>query len=241
MQHKTGCLVCSKDLKYFDAAKTFSCFYCGEKGESNASCIDGHYVCDSCHSSSANDIIEKYCIHTSSTNPIDQAFTLMGNPAVKMHGPEHHFLVPAVLLAAWFNLKRLPAEKKARAVREARRRAGDVKGGFCGLHGACGAAIGTGIFMSVISRSTPLSTKEWKLSNRITAESLSKISEHDGPRCCKRDSFLAIMSAVRFVQREFDAKMETGSPVICVFDSLNRECPGKACGFFRGGQKERED
>ncbi len=35
------------------------------------------------------------------------AIRLMRLPAVKMHGPEHHFLVPAVLLAAYLERHRL--------------------------------------------------------------------------------------------------------------------------------------
>jgi len=51
----------------------------------------------------ANDLIEQYCLHTGQTDPLEIAVTLMKNPALKMHGPEHHLLVPAVLLAAFYN------------------------------------------------------------------------------------------------------------------------------------------
>jgi hypothetical protein len=35
------------------------------------------------------------------------ALNLMKNPQIKMHGPEHHFLVPAVLLAAYYNTQKI--------------------------------------------------------------------------------------------------------------------------------------
>jgi hypothetical protein len=66
-------------------------------------CIGGHFVCDRCHSLAANDLIEQYCLHTGQTDSLEIAVTLMKNPALKMHGPEHHLLVPAVLLAAFYN------------------------------------------------------------------------------------------------------------------------------------------
>ena len=56
--------------------------------------------------------------------------------------------------------------------------------------------MGTGIFISLITDATPLSKEDWGLANRMTAASLNTIAEHGGPRCCKRDSFLAIMDAI---------------------------------------------
>jgi hypothetical protein len=231
MDYKSGCLVCGKQLVYIESASSAVCFYCGALSRTNATCIDGHYVCDSCHSSSAKDLIEKYCINTASTDPIAQAVLLMNNPAIKMHGPEHHFLIPAVLLASYFNQKGLPAEEKAKSIREARKRSEDVKGGFCGFYGACGAAIGSGIFISIMTGATPLSAVEWRLSNRMTAESLGKISENDGPRCCKRSLFLSTISAVDFLAREFRVEIFTNRQPICTFSALNKECHHKNCPF----------
>jgi hypothetical protein len=231
MDYKTGCLVCGKQLVYIESASSDVCFYCGALSQTNATCIDGHYVCDGCHSASAKDLIEKYCINTASADPIAQAVLLMNNPAVKMHGPEHHFLVPAVLLASYFNQKGLPAEEKAKSIREARKRSEDVKGGFCGFHGACGAAIGSGIFISIMTGATPLSAVEWRLSNRMTAESLGKLSENDGPRCCKRSLFLSTISAVDFLAREFGVEIFTNRQPICTFSALNKECHHENCVF----------
>jgi hypothetical protein len=200
--------------------------------ETNTACVEHHYICDDCHSASANDLIEKYCINTESVDPIALATLLMSNPAIKMHGPEHHFLVPAVLLAAYFNLKSLPMEEKANSIRQARKRAEDVKGGFCGLQGACGAAIGTGIFISIITKATPHSRTEWRLSNLMTAESLGKIAENEGPRCCKRSAYLAILSAVDFLGREFAIKMPIDLQPACAFIALNKECHKSNCPFF---------
>ena len=42
------------------------------------------------------------------------ALTLMKSPSLKMHGPEHHFLIPAVLLCALYNAKAEPGEKETK-------------------------------------------------------------------------------------------------------------------------------
>lgn len=68
----------------------------------------------------------------------------MRNPNVKMHGPEHHFLVSAILLAAYYNTKK-DYKEKATKIRMAKKRASQILGGFCGFYGDCGVAVGTGI------------------------------------------------------------------------------------------------
>lgn len=67
MDRKGGCLVCGNELVYSEFAGPPECFYCGNVYDTNTTCIHHHYICDACQSASANDVIERYCIHTSST------------------------------------------------------------------------------------------------------------------------------------------------------------------------------
>jgi hypothetical protein len=52
------------------------------------------------------DLIESFCVSSKSEDPIELGLILMRNLIVKMHGPEHHFLVPAVPLTAYYNIKK---------------------------------------------------------------------------------------------------------------------------------------
>lgn len=63
-------------------------------------------------------------------------------------------------------------------------------------------------FVSIVSNSTPLTNEPFALSHRMTSAALGKIGEIGGLRCCKRDSFLAIETAIDFVEKQFDIKME---------------------------------
>jgi hypothetical protein len=234
MEYEVGCMVCGGELVYSPIDKTLACFYCGTPRATNAACVKGHYVCDACHSGTANDIIEHYCVSTPSVSPLSSAMAMMKHPAVKMHGPEHHFLVPAVLLAAFYNrVQPGIEEEKRKKIHEARKRAEVVKGGFCGLWGACGAGIGSGIFISLVTNSTPLSKTEWNLSNRMTAESLRVIAQNGGPRCCKRCSFLAIGKAIEFAEKELKVALPVDQRIVCDFTSLNKECLKKGCIFYK--------
>ena len=230
MKYQKGCLFCGQELVYLPQMQAQTCVYCGKPYESNARCVQGHFVCDGCHDADANDLIEQYCLQTTLNDPVEMAMTLMHHPSVAMHGPEHHFLVPAVLLAGYYH--RHPGEDRAIKIKQARKRAEGVPGGSCGFCGNCGAAVGTGIFISLITGATPLSRKEWRLSNRMTAESLLAIAEHGGPRFCKRDTFLALQSAHAFLQEQFGSTFDMPASIQCDFSPLNKECLKSKCPFF---------
>lgn len=227
---RSGCVVCGEELVYGKSEK-LECYYCHQVFDANVKCKEGHYVCDKCHSLPANDLIEHYCTTSRLEDPLELALILMRNPRVKMHGPEHHFLVPAVLLATYYNIKGDQKEKKLK-IEEARLRSSRILGGFCGFYGDCGAAVGTGIFISLITGATPLCTQEWKLSNMMTARSLSSIANHGGPRCCKRNTYLAINEAVNFLKENFGIQMKINRNLKCEFNDLNKECLKEECPYY---------
>jgi hypothetical protein len=232
MEHKQGCLVCGLELVYLKEPQELACVLCGGKFSTQAKCADNHFICDACHALSANELIERVTRESGSNDPLGMALMLMKSARVKMHGPEHHFLIPAVLLSAFYNARGEPLEKEKK-IAKARQRAEHVLGGFCGFYGDCGAAVGTGIFVSLVTDASPLSCEEWKLANLMTAQSLLTIANAGGPRCCKRNSFLAISEAVRFVKERLGVEMEMLPPDLrCEFDHLNRECKKVACRFY---------
>jgi len=175
-------------------------------------------------------VIFRACLDNPGTDPVALATRIMHHPSIKMHGPEHHFLVPAVLVSCYYNLKNDP-EQKRKKLESAKKRGSIVPGGFCGSHGTCGAAIGSGVFFSLILDSTPLKSSEWKLSNMMTARALVTIAGQGGPRCCKRDTYLAILEAIKFLKSELNETMTANAPG-CEFSERNKECLKEDCSFF---------
>ena len=228
---RSGCLGCGAGLVYLLKAEAMVCAGCGATHPSRACCERGHYYCDRCHAGSAVDAIEQVCLASDEHDPLTLALAAMRRPKVKMHGPEHHYLAPAVLVSAWCNL-RGEGQRKATLLSEVRRRSEPVLGGFCGFQGTCGAAIGAGIFVSLVTGANPLSAGPRGLSLRATSEALKVIGKMDAPRCCKRDTFLALLSAARFARQHLDVDFPT-HPVRCEFCDMNRECIDDACPFHR--------
>lgn len=223
-----ACLICKDDLEYLSEDKLMECVLCKKRELSKTRCVNGHYVCNECHIKGLTSIID-VCLNETSSNPISILNKLMHMDFCHMHGPEHHTLVGASLLTAFRNAGGDIDLRKS--LLELINRAGQVPGGVCGFWGACGAGISSGIFISIISESTPLSVKGFKLSNKMTSDSLSLISRYGGPRCCKRDSYLSILSAIDFVLDEFNIKLDK-EIVECEFSSFNKQCLKEKCPFF---------
>lgn len=229
--YKSNCIICNSDLIYKTYNEEFKCYYCGKIFDNNVSCKNNHYVCDECHSSSAFEIVEKYCKTSNSIKPIELVNDLFKHPSVKMHGPEHHFIVPAVMITVINNIKD-NQELKVKQLEQIRKRAKNVLGGFCGFYGTCGAAIGTGIFLSVFTEATPLSTNSWKQCNLLTAKALTEIAHAGGPRCCKRDSYIALQKAIEYSNENLGLNIQLDD-IKCNFSSLNQQCLKQDCPFYQ--------
>lgn len=230
---KEECLICKAPLEYLETDILMECEICHKKENSKTRCINGHYVCSECHTQGLDSIIGS-CMNETSKDPVDIIEKMMSMPFCHMHGPEHHVMVGAALLTAYKNAGGKIDLKKALV--EMMNRGKRVPGGACGFWGACGAGISTGMFVSIVSSSTPLSVEPFALSHKMTAKSLSAIGEIGGPRCCKRDSYLSILSAIDFVGEHFDIRMDK-SEIICQHASQNNQCIGKRCPFSKVNHK----
>lgn len=149
---------------------------------------------------------------------------------VRIHGPEHHILDGACILCSFYNaggninldeaLEKLLIQGK------------QMPGAICGLWGVCGSVTSIGAALSIIDCTGPLSKDgTWGSHMQFTSIALAKIGEINGPRCCKRDAFLAFREAVDYINRTYDVKLELAE-IKCKFSPLNQQCLGLKCPFF---------
>ena len=154
-------------------------------------------------------------------------------PDFPMHCPEHHYLVPAVLLTV---CRRLKSDGKALLEKDlitAKERAKNLLGGFCGWYGACGAAVGSGIFLSLLTDTSPYSTTTWRLANQLTSECLKDIAAIGGPRCCKRVCLTSILTTAKFMKDHFDMDIGAQEDIKCTYSERNAECKKEVCPYYR--------
>lgn len=228
------CLICKAPIAYLDTDVVMECAICHKREDSRTRCVRGHYVCDACHTAGM-DAIFAVCLAETSKDPIHILEQMMSLDACHMHGPEHHVMVGAALLTAYRNAGGdLDLET---ALSEVYKRGKQVPGGACGFWGACGAGISTGMYVSIATKATPLAGKAWGLSNRMTARALAAIGQNGGPRCCKRDSYLAVTEAVRFTAEELGVVLEQ-HPITCSRSQLNNQCLQRECLFHPKAKKK---
>ena len=226
---KEECMICKAPLEYLPADVMMECAICHKKEPSKTRCINGHYVCSECHMAGL-DAIFSLCMAETSTDPIEIIRRMMVQPFCHMHGPEHHVMVGAALLTAFKNAGgQIDLEA---ALNEMVSRGKAVPGGVCGFWGACGAGISAGQFVAIATASTPLAIEPWGLANRMTSAALGEIGNVGGPRCCKRDSYLAILAAIDFAQEHLGVEMTRTVPT-CTHSGQNNQCIGKRCPFIK--------
>ena len=236
MDHKENCGVCGAPLEHATTPWQVQCAYCGQTTATLIRCPRGHYICDACHGRDALAVLGEWLEASTSASALELLEAAMVHPAVSMHGPEHHAIVPGVLVAAARNSGR---DVPVGAIAEALRRGAKVPGGWCGFYGACGAGIGVGIATSVITGATPLKGQPRRLANEATAFALSRMQ--DGrPRCCKRASRAAVVAAGEFFASHLAIELTTWPTPICTFTDRNRECAQGSCAFFAGAPQSTE-
>ena len=66
---KEECLICKAPLEYLEKDILMECEICHKTENSKTRCINGHYVCNECHTQGLDTIIGS-CIKETSKNPI---------------------------------------------------------------------------------------------------------------------------------------------------------------------------
>ena len=117
------------------------------------------------------------------------------------------------------------------SLNELMKRGLQMPGATCGMWGVCGAVSSMGAAFSIIDGTGPLSTDDsWGKHMEFTSSALYSLSQVGGPRCCKRDSYLAIIEAVKFTEEKLGVKMELGE-IKCSRSDMNNQCIKMKCPF----------
>ncbi|OCC16131.1 SAM-dependent methyltransferase [Dissulfuribacter thermophilus] len=225
----SGCLLCGAPIVYLDTPVKLECDICGTVFKTQTRCIKGHFCCDSCHVEEPLEVIRELAINTTETDMISLMKRIRTNPRFPMHGPEHHAMVPGIILATYKNLGGDIGDEKILAAIE---KGSKVPGGACGFMGSCGAAIGVGVAFSVLLDSSPLSPRARSIVQKIVGEVLLKIGERVASRCCQRESYIALKEAKRFSEKYLDINLVADHDLICTQYDRNRECIKRACCLY---------
>lgn len=181
------------------------------------------------------EIIKKECLSATTKDPIQLILSIMKQDYINMHGPEHHILDGACFLTAMHNAgEDFDLDK---ALDEMIERGKKMPGATCGQWGVCGSASSIGAALAILHGTGPLSHNQYYKDNlKLTSQALTSISEIGGPRCCKRNAFLSLNTAIDFVKKEYNIELDK-TDIKCIFSSQNKQCLGLECPFFQGETK----
>lgn len=151
---------------------------------------------------------------------------------VRMHGPEHHVLDGACVLAAFYNA--LGGIDLKKGIEHIAKEGVKMPGAMCGYWGVCGAVTSVGAALGFIDSTGPLTTDgSWGKHMEYTAKALFNLAETKGPRCCKRDGYIALKCAVEFLNENYNVNLEC-SDIKCGFYPKNEQCIKERCLFYNG-------
>lgn len=172
------------------------------------------------------------CISDRSCCPQDLLERLMSAPECKTFGPVHHYIVGASLLTCTHNAKgEKSIEVLAEDLEKLKERSRAVSGGACARWGICGAAASCGMALAIIQDNEPLKTKGWSETQLMVANILERIAQAGAPRCCKRDSRIAVREATGWFNKLLDIELSLSeNDIRCGISSKNTVCSGQ-CSF----------
>lgn len=225
-RQSSGCMVCGAVLRYFTESREMVCRFCGRAQTSNACCESGHFVCDRCHQEQGIEVIRSICATTKEQDMLALLQLLRSHPSIPMHGPEHHALIPGIFLACYRNCG---GDIDSKEILTGINRGTDVPGGVCGFWGACGAAIGIGIGVSVILEATPLTPGPRQLAQEFTGRILTLLAGRKGGRCCQRETWIALTEAARLSAGLLSIPLRAEAALHCDQYPHNKECIRKQC------------
>jgi hypothetical protein len=225
-RYRSGCMVCGGPIVYLSGEKTSECAYCGLTFSVNSMCEKGHHVCDACHGENGIEVIKHICMNTAETDMIRLFEQIRQHPSIPVNGPEHHALVPGVILATYRNLSHdIPSS----IIETGIRRGSSVAGGHCAFMGVCGGAVGVGIAFSRILDANPLTPEKRKIVQSATQAVLADIARFRAARCCQRDSWIALKKAAELSKVYLSAPLQAEHNLICLQKQKNQECLGEGC------------
>ncbi len=228
---ETGCLICGAPLVYLTALEEKACARCGSVKGANAVCEEGHFVCDACHVRDPKELIRTICTNTRETDMIRLLQKVRSDSRFPIHGPEHHALVPAVILATYRNLGGEITESDILTGIE---RGLSIPGGSCGFMGICGAAVGVGIAFSIILGANPLTPKPRQAVQRVLSEIIGVLAGQEAARCCRRECFLCLREAARLSEDFLPVSLRAEEVSPCEQYRANAECSREGCPLFPG-------
>ncbi len=170
--------------------------------------------------------IESVCLATDETDMIALMQQIRAHPSIDYHGPEHHSMVPAIILATYRNLG---GDVTDDTIKLGIERGKLIREKSCAYFGAYGAALGVGVAFSLILGASPYEGKGRQKVNIITRAVSAEIGRYDAARCCQRDCWIALKKSAELSREFLPIELRAETVFVCKELKHNKYCYGKYC------------
>jgi 7,8-dihydro-6-hydroxymethylpterin dimethyltransferase len=238
LRHGSGCLVCGAPLMYLQKDSPARCHYCQAELSATAVCERGHFVCDDCHTTDGLAAIERFCQTTRETDLITLLDEMRRHPAIPRHGPQHHVMVPAIILTAFRNLG---GDVTPQMFRTAFSRGQSISGGSCAFWGVCGAAAGVGIAFSLLLKANPLKPRERRQVLGAVQAVLGELDSWEAARCCQRECWLSLRKAAELSRELLPIPLPAEAPLACQQSGERQDCLQSRCPLWSGARVDKDN
>lgn len=234
-RQRYNCMICGGKLEYLEKAITLTCIYCKKVEKGYIHCLQGHYVCESCHGKDSQDVIKEVALTTKEKDPINIAELLMAHPEVSMLGCDNGVIAAASLMAAFKNNPEfdIDDEKILEAIKRTNKQA---VSGYCGLTGVCGVTVGIGAAFSIALGATCGKDKESAIVMRVVARITDALASETGPACCKNYVRTALRVSRNLTKEFLGLKLPvTVKNIECIFPEKHPHgCRRFKCLYYKG-------
>jgi 7,8-dihydro-6-hydroxymethylpterin dimethyltransferase len=224
------CRFCGLRLSLLENAVSARCMVCGERGRTRTWCRDRHFVCETCRGAELMKLIEGMLDNARSADPVELFLRMRESQDLPMHGPEHHALVAAAFLLAYYDQYGTPSW--ADILDALQNAATALPGGSCGYWGACSAGLAVGMAYCAILGSDPTSGAPRAAAHWAVSAILGRIAEYPAARCCRRECLLALQAGCELSAALLPSPLRTAHREPCTQAADNPECIGAECPFL---------
>lgn len=181
------------------------------------------------------------CLAWEKHDPGELFEILISDERCPLFGPLHHFLVGAAMVTCAGRLLKIDALEDA--LNEMEKRASVVPGAVCAQWGMCGAASSCGMAFAILANNAPLRAEGWSEGQLMVSDILEKIAHAGAPRCCKRDSRIALRTAIPWFNSYFGISLKNslGAELTCDVSEKNTVCIKELCPYYSGEQRHSRD
>lgn len=157
----------------------------------------------------------------------------MKNDEVPMLGCENAWIAAGALIAAIRNEGSISITDE-QILETLNRTARQAVGGYCGLTGVCGIAVGIGACFSVILGAACPKDQETATTMKVVAKMVATIASETGPCCCKNFVRRALTEAIGLVKVQFNLTLPTDSSTVCADSHRHPHgCRKEKCHYFK--------